>query len=140
MKDLLNIKIVASKDGDVTRITIFHRKRRDVAFSFKVQNTIEATRIPALLKWVMRSWINEYTQKTRRELTRQQSSVYQFILRFHEDEMRMPTYDEIADGLGYATRGTVHSHIKNIIAKGWLWRDEDNKIVPYDVAAPEASD
>lgn len=141
MKDLLNIKITAVQENGITRVTLVHKKRPDISFAFKMENTIEAARVPALLKWVFRSWVNEYTKNIRRPLlSNKQKKAYAFILDFYKEAGRAPTYEEIREGLGFASRGSAHTHVKNIIARGWLWRDEDGKIVPYDLAAPEVSD
>jgi len=55
-------------------------------------------------------------------LTKKQKKLVQFLGQFIEEEGYSPSLEEIAQGLGLSSVATVHKHLKNLEAKGFLER------------------
>lgn len=53
-------------------------------------------------------------------LTKKQRRVIDYIGSFQELNGYSPSYEEIADGLGYRSKGTVHKHLKHLVEKGMI--------------------
>ena len=53
-------------------------------------------------------------------LTKKQRRVMDYIGSFQELNGYSPSYEEIADGLGYRSKGTVHKHLKHLVEKGMI--------------------
>ncbi len=53
------------------------------------------------------------------------------IKKFYKDHKRIPTYSEMADLFGYASKGGVLYYVNKLIAEGFLKR-EKNKIIRGD--------
>lgn len=53
-------------------------------------------------------------------LTAIEQSVFDFIARHYEHHNTSPTLAEIGLAVGIRSRGTVHRHVNNLVAKGWL--------------------
>ncbi len=55
-------------------------------------------------------------------LTKKQKLVLDFITRFIDQQGYVPSYEEIAHGLGLASVSTIHAHVENLRSKGYLSR------------------
>jgi len=55
-------------------------------------------------------------------LTKKQKEVIDFISSYEQDFGYAPSLNEIKDALGISTVSTIHEHISNLIAKGFLKR------------------
>lgn len=53
-------------------------------------------------------------------LTKKQRRVMDYIGSFQELKGYSPSYEEIAEGLGYRSKGTVHKHLKHLVEKGMI--------------------
>ena len=53
-------------------------------------------------------------------LTKRQNQILDFVGKFLRDEGYAPSLDEIASHFGYRSLATVHEHIANLTAKGYL--------------------
>lgn len=53
-------------------------------------------------------------------LTRKQKQVLDYIQRFVEDQGYVPSYGEIARGLGLSSQSTICVHVENLQKKGYL--------------------
>ncbi len=53
-------------------------------------------------------------------LTKKQRRVIDYIGSFQELNGYSPSYEEIAEGLGYRSKGTVHKHLKHLVEKGMI--------------------
>ena len=53
-------------------------------------------------------------------LTKKQRRVMDYIGSFQELNGYSPSYEEIAEGLGYRSKGTVHKHLKHLVEKGMI--------------------
>ncbi len=71
-------------------------------------------------------------------LTKKQRHVIDYISSFQELHGYSPSYEEIAEGLGYRSKGTVHKHLKNLLEKGVITK-EWNKSRSIDIV-PETGD
>ena len=56
-----------------------------------------------------------------------EEKILDFIGRFCFDEHRSPTLAEIASGVGYTSRGSIHRYVKSLIEDGFLVSDGGNK-------------
>ena len=69
-------------------------------------------------------------------LTKKQRRVMDYIGSFQELNGYSPSYEEIAEGLGYRSKGTVHKHLKHLVEKGVItkqWnRSRSIEIVPEE--------
>ena len=67
-------------------------------------------------------------------LTKKQRRVMDYIGSFQELNGYSPSYEEIAEGLGYRSKGTVHKHLKHLVEKGMItkqWnRSRSIELVP----------
>ena len=67
-------------------------------------------------------------------LTKKQRRVMDYIASFQELNGYSPSYEEIAEGLGYRSKGTVHKHLKHLVEKGMItkqWnRSRSIELVP----------
>lgn len=57
-------------------------------------------------------------------LTKRQKEILDFISQYIEEKEVSPTLDEIKDKFGLSALSTVHEHISELVAKGYLRRDE----------------
>jgi len=71
-------------------------------------------------------------------LTKKQRRMIDYIGSFQELHGYSPSYEEIAEGLGYSSKGTVHKHLKNLLDKGVITK-EWNKSRSIDIV-PEYDD
>lgn len=53
--------------------------------------------------------------------------ILDFVARFCFEEQRSPTLAEIAGGIGYTSRGSVHRYVKSLINGGFLSSDGGNR-------------
>lgn len=60
---------------------------------------------------------------SRPPLTKQQDKVLRVVSVLSTRNGISPTYQEVADVLGYASLGTVSEHIKALVSKGYLAQD-----------------
>ena len=56
-------------------------------------------------------------------LTRRQREVLDFLQQFQDKNGYCPSFEEIASGVHLSSLATVHKHIANLEAKGFLKRD-----------------
>jgi SOS-response transcriptional repressor LexA len=82
-------------------------------------------------------------------LTKRQREVYDFVVGFIRERGMAPSLDEIGKALGMSSTATIHKHLENLKAKGWIrrrWgRSRDLEVVGElgccpmcGVATPEA--
>ncbi|MCL2332876.1 MAG: transcriptional repressor LexA [Actinomycetia bacterium] len=57
------------------------------------------------------------------DLTPKQRMVYDFIVRYYQNEGIFPSVREIGKGVGLSSTGTIQTHINKLIEKGYLQRD-----------------
>ncbi len=53
-------------------------------------------------------------------LTKKQKMVLDYIRKFIEEFGHAPSYEEVARGIGRSSASTIHAHIENLKAKGYL--------------------
>jgi repressor LexA len=53
-------------------------------------------------------------------LTKRQKEILDFLERFLEDNGYPPSFEEIAEHFGYTSLATVHEHLENLRAKGYI--------------------
>ncbi len=70
--------------------------------------------------------INLFNMESRQPLTSAQAEVYKYIKQCCA-EGQPPSYREIQNHLGYKAVGTVQDHIKALVKKGWLEKNELKK-------------
>lgn len=56
-----------------------------------------------------------------------EEKILDFVSHFCFEEQRSPTLAEIAEGIGYTSRGSVHRYVKSLISDGFLSSDGGNK-------------
>ena len=56
-----------------------------------------------------------------------EEKILDFVARFCFEEQRSPTMAEIAGGIGYTSRGSVHRYVKSLIHEGFLASDGANR-------------
>ena len=56
----------------------------------------------------------------QRPLTKKQKEILDFVRDFSETHGYAPSFEEIADGFGYGSLATVHEHLENLRAKGYI--------------------
>lgn len=55
-------------------------------------------------------------------LTKKQKEVFDFIAEYEREQGYAPSLNEIKDALGISAVSTIHEHISNLVAKGFLKR------------------
>ena len=60
------------------------------------------------------------TMHTKKPLTKKQKEILDFIGGFAEEHGYAPSFEEIADFFGYGSLATVHEHLENLQAKGYI--------------------
>lgn len=55
-------------------------------------------------------------------LTKRQREVYEFIARYINDHAYAPSLEEIADAMGLSAQATVHKHLSELEARGYIRR------------------
>lgn len=53
-------------------------------------------------------------------LTRAQKRVFDFIEDYMDEHGVAPSFDDIKDGVGLASKSVVHRHVQTLIQKGWI--------------------
>lgn len=139
MKDFLNFDITARPDGTGVSYTIKHRKR-DLSLDFRSERAIQAQHVPDFLKGLIKAWTHKYFKATRGHLSKKQKAFYDALVWFHKEEGRPPSYQEMIDILGYKSKGTASVFVARLVEAGWLWKDEDGRVIPVDIAAPETTE
>lgn len=72
-------------------------------------------------------------------LTKKQKQVLDFIRNFVEEHGYIPSYAEIADGLGLSSASNIHAHIENLKLKGYLTKKwNSNRSLDLSSAAVNA--
>ena len=56
-----------------------------------------------------------------------EQKILDFVARFCFEEQRSPTLSEIAAGVGYTSRGSIHRYVKSLIENAFLTSDGNNK-------------
>lgn len=56
-----------------------------------------------------------------------EEKILDYVARFCFEEQRSPTLAEIAEGVGYTSRGSIHRYVKSLIDEGFLSSDGGNK-------------
>lgn len=64
----------------------------------------------------------------KKALTKRQLETFQFIENFHKKNGCMPTYQEIAEGLGIHDSG-AHINCKKLAEKGWIKQDRRPRMI-----------
>lgn len=59
------------------------------------------------------------------KLTKKQKQILDVIVEYVKDKGYAPSYREIADTIGVSSTATVHEHVKNLEAKGYLSCDSE---------------
>lgn len=59
-------------------------------------------------------------QPQRKPLTKKQREILDFVTDFAEDNGYAPSFEEIAERFGYTSLATVHEHLENLRAKGYI--------------------
>lgn len=59
-------------------------------------------------------------QPHRKPLTKKQREILDFVTDFAEDNGYAPSFEEIAERFGYTSLATVHEHLENLRAKGYI--------------------
>lgn len=59
-------------------------------------------------------------QPHRKPLTKKQREILDFVTDFTEDNGYAPSFEEIAERFGYTSLATVHEHLENLRAKGYI--------------------
>lgn len=54
--------------------------------------------------------------------TKRQLDAYEFIVAFTAEHRHAPSYDEIALGLGLASKSNTHRMVQALVGKGWIHR------------------
>lgn len=60
-------------------------------------------------------------------MRKNEQKILDFISHYCFEEQRSPTLNEIAVGIGYTSRGSVHRYVKSLIENGFLHSDGGNK-------------
>lgn len=69
-------------------------------------------------------------------LTRRQREILDFVTDFISSKRYSPSLEEIAEAFGLSSVATVHKHVSNLEAKGFIRRDW-NRSRSIDIVAPE---
>jgi repressor LexA len=56
----------------------------------------------------------------KKPLTKKQREILDFVTDFADDHGYAPSFEEIADRFGYTSLATVHEHLENLRAKGYI--------------------
>lgn len=59
-------------------------------------------------------------QPHKKPLTKKQREILDFVTDFAEDHGYAPSFEEIAERFGYTSLATVHEHLENLRAKGYI--------------------
>ncbi len=137
MKDFLNFSITTKGEGGRVRFTLRHKKRDGLSVDFVADQKVAADHIPALIHGVFKTWTHKYMKVTRKNLTPKQKKFYDAVVWFHKEEGRPPSHEEQCDLMGWKSKGTSFYYTKRLIALGWFWLDEEGRVVPVDIAAPD---
>ena len=140
MKDFLNFSITSKQDGIGIKHTMRHKKRENLSVDFTTTGNTKPEHIPGLVQGVMKAWTNKYIRATRRTMSSRQKKFYDAVVWFYKEEGRAPSYDEMCDLMAWRSKGTSWYYVKRLIAMGWLWTDEEGRIIPIDIAAPDMTD
>ena len=68
-------------------------------------------------------------------ITKKQKRVLDWIRTFVADHGYSPSYEEIARGLQFSSKGTVHKHLKNLMEKGYITKSW-NRSRSIDLVGP----
>jgi hypothetical protein len=117
-----------------------HKKRDNVSTTFTTGPKVAAEHVPDLIIGAIRAWTHKYTKATKKSLSVKQKKYYDAVVWFYKEEGRSPSYEEQCDLMGWKSKGTSFYFAKRLIALGWFWTDEDGRIIPIDVAAPELTE
>ncbi len=71
-------------------------------------------------------------------LTKKQKQIYDFIVKFVDDEGYSPSYREIADHFKLASVATVHAHVQSLVSKNYL-RTVDGEVRSLEPVQEEES-
>lgn len=55
---------------------------------------------------------------------------------FFKKQRRLPTYQELADVMGFASKNAAFKLAQRLIDEGWLEKDEKGKLLPRNLFAP----
>jgi hypothetical protein len=140
MKDLLNFEITSKSEGANVRHTMRHKIRDGLVVEFVTPVNTRAEHMPKFVKDTLKAWVYKYFKHTRKQLSKKQKAFYDALVWFHKEEGRTASYQEMCDLLGYKSKGTANAFVIRLIEAGWLWKDEEGRVIPVDVAAPEMID
>lgn len=141
MKDFLNFDIgrEVKPDGQVI-YTLLHKKRKDLSMTFKSSRTVRSEDLPDLIRGLFKAYVAKYMKATRVPLSPKQKKFYDMVVWFHKTEGRPPSHEECCDVMGWKSKGTSFYYTKRLQALGWFWTDEDGRVIPVDIAAPELTE
>jgi repressor LexA len=75
----------------------------------------------------------------QKPLTRKQREILDFVHGFATEHGYAPSFEEIAERFGYASLATVHEHLENLRAKGYIRKGYNTsrsiEVVPSEVSA-----
>jgi repressor LexA len=80
--------------------------------------------------------LEEDTRQKRAELRREE--IWEFIADFTAEHGYNPTIRQIAEGLGIASIGNVHHHLRVLARRGVLLNTQRGYIIPRGVTRPVA--
>lgn len=55
---------------------------------------------------------------------------------FFKKQRRLPTYQELADVMGFASKNAAYKLAQRLIDEGWLEKDDKGKLIPRNLFAP----
>lgn len=140
MKDFLNFEITSKQEGASVRHTLRHKKRDNLSTSFTTTGNTRPEHIPGLIQGVMKAWVHKYMKSTRKSLSAKQKKYYDAVVWFYKEEGRAPSYEEQCDLMAFKSKGTAWYYAQRLIEMGWFWTDEDGRIIPIDIAAPDMTE
>jgi hypothetical protein len=140
MKDFLNFDFSTKPEGAGVRYTMRHKKRDNLVVEFTSAISVRAEHLPDLIRGIMKTWTHKYMRATRKALSPKQKKFYDAVVWFHKQEGRPPSHEEQCDLMAWKSKGTSFYYTKRLIALGWFWLDEDGRVIPVDIAAPETTE
>ena len=145
MIHLLNYHI-AVETQDHGKGTVFHHvtlasRAQPALFVFRTVRAgkgglVHPDDLVAALHDIWPAYIQRVSEASRKNLTTTQRRAYEHILEFWKDEGRAPLQEELAD-MNNTSKGAAGTMINRLEGKGWIWRDNDRRPVPYDLALPQ---
>lgn len=137
MNDYLNFKI------DVYGKTLrLKHAQRGILLEYTFVRSPSVNDLPQFIKQVMKDYTRDYNKGIikSRPLKKRQRELYTIILNFWKTEKRPPSFQEMADAMGVASKGTPYVICKKLEEYGWIWKDEDGIVIPVDIQTPDMAE